>query len=612
LDLVGASEGNWVALIPQDVIEQIQRSVNIVDVVLSYFPLKRSGRNFVALCPFHAEKTPSFNVNPSKQIFKCFGCGKAGDVFGLVMAMERVEFPQAVRMLAERAGIVLPEAATPGAQAQRELRERMYEVNQWAARLYGQALREESVGRTARLYLEKRGFESELVERFGLGYAPDSWDYLYRQAATEKLSVELLEKAGLLSRRQSGGFYDTFRGRLMFPITDVRGRVVGFGGRALVADQQPKYLNTSETALFDKSRLLYGLAQGREAIEKERQVIVVEGYTDCLMAHQVSIAWTVATLGTALTARHVRLLRRYADDVVLVFDADEAGERAAARSAGLFLAEGVDARVAILGAGMAPYDFLVARGRVAFLNRVREAEEVIEHVLSRAEQRHRTGGVRERAEVLEEMASLAADCSDPLRQNVLVESIAQRLGTAEARLRERVVALSRRGAGPRQPGSEAGAGISNRVERELIQSLLARSALVEQARQVLDPEQLEDETARRALGAVYRAAGGGEGGRLTAVTSAAADSSLAEMLVKLAEEKPEEFDFEGQFEVSLEVLEQRGRTRRAAELDRRRREAEAAGNEALAHAVLQEKLALQREQDERRHKLAEGQYQEVG
>lgn len=598
------------AFIPQDVIEQVQRAVDIVEVVRSHFPLKRSGRNFVALCPFHAEKTPSFNVNPQKQIFKCFGCGKAGDVFGFVMAMDRLEFPQAVRLLAERGGVTLPEADSPGAQARKALREQVYEVNRWAARLFAKTLGHEELGRDARHYLEARRFQPEVAERFGVGYAPDSWDFLYQQASREKVPIDVLEKAGLLGRRQSGGFYDTFRSRLMFPITDVRGRVVGFGGRALGDDQQPKYLNTSETPVFDKSRVLYGLGQARDSIEREGQAIVVEGYTDCLMAHQVGVPWAVATLGTALTARHVRLLRRYVDEVVLVFDGDDAGRRAADRSAGLFLAEGVAARVVVLDEGVDPFDFLRARGRVAFLSRVRGASEAFEHLMSGAEERYRAGGVRERAEVLEEMAALAADCGDPLRRNVLVEAIAQRLGTNEAGLRERVAALSRRGAGAQVSSRPTVTGIASGAERGFVQSLLARPSLIQRAREVVRPEDLEDETARRALEAVYRSAEGA-GGRLSAVTAAAADADLAAVLVGLAEEKPEEFDFERQFEVSLSVLAQRRGARRAADLDRRLRQAQASGDEEGLKTALQEKLAVQREQEQERHNLAEGMYQEV-
>jgi len=600
-----------VAFIPQDIIEQVQRSVDIAQVVRSYFPLKRSGRNFVALCPFHAEKTPSFNVNPQKQIFKCFGCGKAGDVFGFVMAMERAEFPEAVRLLAERAGVTLPEARSPEVQARKALREQLYEVNRWAARVFAQALRDEQLGRQARLYLEGRRFQSEVLERYQVGYAPESWDFLFQRAARDKVSVDLLEKAGLVSRRQSGGFFDTFRGRLMFPIADVRDRVVGFGGRALSDGQHPKYLNTSETPLFNKSRVLYGLGQAREAIEREGRVIVVEGYTDCLMAHQVDIGWTVATLGTALTARHARLLRRYADEVVLVFDGDEAGQRAAARSAGLFLAEGVTARVVILDQGSDPFDLLVARGRVALLSRVQAAPEAFEYLMGEAGARYARGGIRERAEVLEEMAVLAAECTDLLRRSVLVEAIAQRLGTNEVSLRERVSGLSRRTGRRGPPSRSAVKGIGIRVEREFVQSLLARPALIERARSSMAPEDLEDETGRRALEAVYRAAETEGSGGISSITAAAADADLAATLIALAEEKPEDFDFDGQFEMSLAVLAQRRRTRRAADLDRRLREAQASGDEALLRAALQEKLAVQREHEERGRILAQGMYREV-
>ena len=597
--------------LPRDVIEQVQRSVDIAEVVRSYFPLKRSGRNFVALCPFHTEKTPSFNVNPQKQIFKCFGCGKAGDVFGFVMAMERVEFPQAVRLLAERAGITLPEASAPEAQERKELREQLYRANTWAAELFGRALADEQSGREARAYLEGRRFRPEVLKSFAVGYAPDRWDYVYQSASRDKVPVDLLEKAGLLARRQGGGFYDVFRGRVMFPIGDERGRLVGFGGRALAAEQQPKYLNTPETPLFDKGRLLYGLAEARPAIEREGRAVVVEGYTDCVMAHQEGITWTVATLGTALSERHVRLLRRFADEVVLLFDGDEAGQRAAGRAVGLFLTEGVSARVLMLDEGMDPFDFLVKRGSAALLEQLAAAPEAFEYLVGGAEKRYREGGLRERGVVLEELAALAATCTEPLRRSLLAGGIAQRLGAEEASFRERVARLGRR-AGPGALSPQPSAkGIAVRVERDLVQALLAQPALVERAQAEVSPEDLEDETARRALEALYGAAERGTGGRLASVTAMTGDDVLAALLVELAEEKPEDFDFATQVEMSIAVLAERRQGRLAAELDRRWREAKASGDEALVDALLQEKLAARREEQERRRALAERTMREV-
>jgi DNA primase len=600
-----------VTSLPRDVIEQVQRSVDIAEVVRSYFPLKRAGRNLVALCPFHAEKTPSFNVNAQKQIFKCFGCGKAGDVFGFVMAMERVEFPQAVRLVAERAGVALPEASAPEAQERQALREELHRVNRWAAELFARTLADEQLGREARAYLEGRRFRPEVVKAFGLGYAPDRWDYVYQSASRDKVPVDLLEKAGLLTRRQGGGFHDLFRGRVMFPIADERGRLVGFGGRTLAPDQQPKYLNTPETPLFDKGRLLYGLAEARKAIDEEGRAIVVEGYTDCVMAHQEGISWTVATLGTALSERHVRLLRRFAEEVVLLFDGDEAGQRAAGRSAGLFLAEGVSARVLILEQGMDPFDFLVKRGRAALLEQLAAAPEAFEYLVGGAEKRYRAGGLREREAVLEELAAVAADCTEPLRRSLLAGSIAQRLGVEEAALRERVARLGRRSepgaASPRVPAK----GIAVRVERDLVQALLVQPALIERAQAEVGLEDLEDETARRALEALYGAADAGSESRLAAVTAMTGDDALAALLVDLAEEKPEDFDFAAQLEMSIAVLAERREGRLAGDLGRRAREADASGDEARGDALRQEKLAANRKEQERRRALAEGGTREV-
>ena len=468
------------------------------------------------------------------------------------------------------------------------------------------------MGREARAYLEGRHSRPEVVKGFGLGYAPDRWDYVYQSASRDKVPVDLLEKAGLLTRRQGGGFYDVFRGRVMFPIADERGRLVGFGGRTLAAEQQPKYLNTPETPLFDKGRLLYGLAEARKAIEQEGRAVVVEGYTDCVMAHQEGISWTVATLGTALSERHVRLLRRFAEEVVLLFDGDEAGQRAAGRAAGLFLAEGVSARVLILEEGMDPFDFLVKRGRAALLEQLAAAPEAFEYLVGGAEGRYRAGGLREREAVLEELAALAAGCTEPLRRSLLAGSMAQRLRVEEAAFRERVARLGRRTeAGAFSPQPSARKGIAVRVERDLVQALLAQPTLIGQAQAEVSPEELEDETARRALEALYGDAEGGGGGGLAAVTARTGDGDLAALLVELAEEKPEDFDYAAQLEASIAVLAGRRQGRLAADLDRRWRETEASGDEALGDALLQKKLAASRKEQELRRALAEGSTREV-
>ncbi|MGB3195104.1 MAG: DNA primase, partial [Phycisphaerae bacterium] len=309
-------------LYADDMLDEVARANDIVEVVSSYFPLKRAGKDHKALCPFHPEKTPSFTVSRSKQIFKCFGCGRGGSVFNFVMLRENVTFPEAVRILAERAGIALRQQAGRGKPQGpgRDVRKAL----EWATLFFEGNLRHPTLGEPARNYLAARGFNKQSLEVFHLGFAPAGWDNLLKAAQGENVPVRLLELTGLVVPRDDGsGCYDRFRGRLMFPITDALSRPIGFGGRSL-GDETPKYLNSPETALVRKTESLSGLPQARARIEQTRRAVVVEGYTDVVMANQVGVTNVVATLGTALTGEHVRVLRRYADEVVLVFDSDEA------------------------------------------------------------------------------------------------------------------------------------------------------------------------------------------------------------------------------------------------------------------------------------------------
>ncbi len=324
--------------IPEETIEAIRAAIDIVEVVGEYVPLRRRGANWFGLCPFHEEKTPSFSVNPHLGIFKCFGCGRGGDVFAFIQQIEHVSFVEAVRMLAERAGIPLPD----GEEEADDPRPALYHALRFAARFYFEQLTQSEAGQVARAYLKQRGIHPEAVRRFGLGYAPNAWDALLKAATEAGIRSEVLEQAGLvLPRKERGGYYDRFRHRLMFPIFSHTGRVVGFGGRLLEPDpEQPKYINTPETPVYHKGRILYGLYQARQALRTQEEAILVEGYTDVIALHQAGIEHVVATSGTALTPDQARLLARYVRRVVLLFDADAAGQQAALRSIELFLERG--------------------------------------------------------------------------------------------------------------------------------------------------------------------------------------------------------------------------------------------------------------------------------
>src|SRR5688572_1815178 len=378
------------------VLDDIRAAVDIVDLVGRFVNLKKAGVNWKGLCPFHGEKTPSFMVNPKKGIFHCFGCGVGGDAFGFLMRQDKLTFPEAVRALAKQANVALPDDKAPGDSGREELVRAM----DLAARFYAEALAKPA-GARARTYLEGRGIDPEVARHFRLGYAPEGWDNLREFMRGEHVSEDVLLTAGLVVKRESGsGVYDRFRGRLMFAIRDLQGRVVAFGGRAF-GDEQPKYLNSPETPLYTKGNLLYAADVARDSIRAKNRALIVEGYVDCLMAHQYGFTETVAALGTAFTGTQLGVLQRYCDEVITFFDADAAGQKAAERAeqlleptsngatwaitrSGSFDAPGgFRVKVALLPAGHDPDTFLRAEGAAAFTERIEQARSLLAYALDR-------------------------------------------------------------------------------------------------------------------------------------------------------------------------------------------------------------------------------------
>lgn len=354
--------------IPDDKIEEIRSVIDIVDVVSDYVALKKKGTNFFGLCPFHDEKTPSFSVNPGRGIYKCFGCGKGGNVFSFLMEVERLGFVEAVRLLADRAGVPLPEPTADATSAESEL-EPIYHALRMAGRYFHAQLVESDDAQSAREYLEGRGFSSATITKFGVGFATERWDGLINHAQTQNTSIDYLEKAGLVVQREKGdGYYDRFRGRVMFPLFSQVGQVVGFTGRLLEEDiKQAKYVNTPETRVYHKGRILYGLNLSKNEIRRAEEAYLVEGNTDVVSLVQAGITNVVATSGTALTPAQVKLLGRYTNSVVLLFDADEAGILASLRSIDLMLQAGMSTYVLSLPDGSDPDSFVQEKGRDGFL-----------------------------------------------------------------------------------------------------------------------------------------------------------------------------------------------------------------------------------------------------
>ena len=356
---------------PEEVVEEVRSRNDIVDVVSSYVKLQRKGSSYFGLCPFHNEKSPSFSVSPGKQMYYCFGCGAGGNVLTFIMEYENFSFPEALKFLADRAGVKLPEQEySAEAKKQQDLRTAILEVNKMAGKFYYYQLRTE-VGRQGMEYLKNRQLSEETMQRFGLGFAPKYSDSLYKYLKQKGISDELLRQSGLMNVDEKRGMYDKFWNRVIFPIMDVNNRIIGFGGRVM-GDGKPKYLNSPETRVFDKSRNLYGLNVAR--ISRKKYIIVCEGYMDVIAMHQAGFTNAVASLGTALTSQHASLLKRYTDEVILSYDSDEAGIKAALRAIPLMKEAGIKTRVLKMTPYKDPDEFIKALGAEGFQERIDQAQ----------------------------------------------------------------------------------------------------------------------------------------------------------------------------------------------------------------------------------------------
>ncbi|MFP4144439.1 MAG: DNA primase [Phycisphaeraceae bacterium] len=426
----------------EDQKSEVQQATDIVRLVGEQVSLRPRGREFIGLCPFHDDKNPSMYVSPAKQIYKCFSCGAGGDVFSFAMGYHKMTFPEALEYLAERAGIKLekrgrgqPGSQNPDQPSEREL---IASANKLALEFFQTLYRHPEHGRAAREYVDRRGISREMVESFCLGYASDLWDGLEQMIRAKNWDRRGFELAGLVSPRKSGqGHYDRLRHRLIFPIFDAIGRPIAFGGRKLREEDEPKYLNSPETRLFNKSATLYGLHLAKKPIIDSRSAVIVEGYTDVIACHQAGAANVVATLGTALTAEHVRELRRYCDRVVLVFDGDEAGQKAADRAVELFLTGDLDVAIAVLPGGVDPADLLGGEGGLdAWEAAIDEATDALayqfERVRTQLEAATTVTGRQKVAEgYLAQLGRLGLSGTGSIRRSFVVQRLSQLLHLGE-------------------------------------------------------------------------------------------------------------------------------------------------------------------------------------
>lgn len=416
--------------IPQDFIDLVRSSTDIVGLISRYVPLKASGASFKGLCPFHSEKTPSFHVNPERQIFHCFGCGQGGDGFKFLMLYEKLSFVEAVRDLASRAGLQVPRSSG-AARREEEERSVLLKLHEEAAKYFQSQLHESTEGTRALDYLKKRGLSTDTLSTHGFGWAPDGWSGLLDHLGRRGASPGEAERAGLAVPRKSGkGFYDRFRSRVMIPIRSESGRIVAFGGRVL-GPGEPKYLNSPESPIYNKSSLLYGFDRAKEAIRREGFAILMEGYLDCLQAYQAGIGQAVACCGTSLTKGHTRLLRRYTDRVVINFDPDEAGVRAARRSIDLLLEEGFEVRVVRLPDGEDPDSFILKRGAAPYKELLSKALSLVDFLIAEAGKRYDVGDPRGKAAFLNDVLPVIGKIPNRVERVGYIGPLAEHAGITD-------------------------------------------------------------------------------------------------------------------------------------------------------------------------------------
>ncbi|MBI4209288.1 MAG: DNA primase [Deltaproteobacteria bacterium] len=580
--------------IPSEKLDEVRSRVNLVEIVSDYVTLKRSGARHVGLCPFHQEKTPSFSVNEEKGVFYCFGCGVGGNAFSFLTQLKGLSFVAAVEELARRVGVQLQVAAPSTSQKEKE---RLYRVNLWASDFYRKALQGPD-GQTARDYLHQRGIREEAVEQFRLGYARSGWETLSAAAAAQGFSPPLLEAVGLvIPRERGGGCYDRFRHRLMFPIVDPSGHVLAFGGRVLSSEDQPKYLNSPESLLFSKGRTFYGLHATQSAIAKQRYVIIVEGYLDLISLWQAGLPNVVATLGTALTPFHMEALRRYTDQIVLLFDGDAAGKRAAWRSLEPFLKASLFPKMVFLPDGEDPDQHVQKRGTPFLLEQISKAPFLLDVVMDEGF-REAGQGIPDRARWLEGMLPILASIEDPLARGLYLQRVTDRTGLPLAVLEERLSRV-RRTQNQSQPSKPI------EVEGLPVVERLAVQAMIRYPQWVLEKEMgWVDHLVHSGLQKIARVFleqnRSSQNVDLAGFMEKLPDSSIQGLFSRLIleEESMSEPEWKQAFEEAILKIRKRGMKEEQQRLSQRLQEAQRSGNDTLLRQLLETKVALKHKEQQ--------------
>lgn len=597
--------------IPEGKILEIQRSVNIVDLISSYIPLKRTGANFKALCPFHDEKTPSFVVNPSKQIFRCFGCNTGGTIFHFVMKYENVEFPEAVKIVADKYGIKMAYSQGSFSEEDQQEKTALYKVNKWAAGYFHQSLLTANEKFPARAYLDRRGLSSASVARFLIGYIPDNAGEFINAAKLKDISLTELMAAGLVVKRQESGYDDyrmLLRGRVAFPIFDARDKVVGFGARVL-DDAVPKYLNTAETPIFVKGRILYGLNFAKNAAIQSRTLMLVEGYTDVIMAHQFGFENTVATLGTALTREHIMQMRRYADTIIAVYDGDSAGKKASERSLDMFLNEDITLKIATLPEGYDPCDCLLKLGAKAFKESIDKSLDLFAYRLGMVKNKYDLSDISKKAQAIDELldftCQLPDESSNKIKKDLQLKQIAGEFGVDEKSLHARFMQkyapqiYRKRAFAPKEAPAEPAPQVINPslqlLAEEFICLLISDNSLIEEAVKIHDPGIIQHKVYNEIIDRIFDSFNTQRKVTLSQVLSTVTDDALTQRLVRVYDESADKgLDITKRFAQCKKDLEKLKLQNRLQELKLQRAQAEKTGQKDDNIRLLKEILECEK------------------
>ena len=529
--------------IPDNIIDEIRDRTDIVAVISEHVVLKKSGKNFKGLCPFHSEKTPSFSVSPEKRIYHCFGCGTGGNVFKFLMEIQNISFPDAIKHLAERAGIPLPRNAS-GHHPDPKQKERdvLRKLNESATRYFQSLLKNPEGGLNARNYLSSRHFDSGVLDRYRIGWSAPTWRGLLNHVQQKSsVTMERLVQSGLVIQKEDGSnVYDRFRGRVIFPIKDLHGNIIGFGGRAIAEEDQPKYLNSSETLLYQKGETLFGIDQAKHAIRRENQVILVEGYFDQMRAVQHGIDHVVATCGTALTAKQAGILRNHAETVILVFDSDPAGRSAAGKGFDILLEHGLNVKIVVLPEGQDPDSFIHEQGTEKFLEKIRTAKPFIESYIDALVQETPGKTPADRVKMANQILPLLAKIQNNVERTAWLEKFTDITGIDDlAFLKELKKAFSQNQTRLAETENDSVSLLN--LEKHLVQLILSDKETACAILQELDPEEFSDPALRTIAQTCRQKIDAGEDLRLDQLLDQTEDPGIKNILSRLGLE-PLEFD----------------------------------------------------------------------